>query len=263
MQHPCVLRAAPDTLAAITLCGCRRACACACVCAAPQVRDMLKEFAVKRGLGSRGVVRAEDFMDDGSRIQLAITIDGDTGSATFDFTGTDPEVRRRVPFPRGCGVAGRGRVRWQEEAHGSHRMVWEYGAQVYGNHNAPPAVTYSAVIYSLRCLVGTDIPLNQGCLAPVDIIIPKVCAPCGNGTAAPERHNLTPALCRVCAQGCLLNPSPEAGVVGGNVLTSQRVVDVVLKAFAACAASYGETLCPTPHVTPRAHTNALGSASPA
>ena len=53
---------------------------------------MLKEFAVKRGLGSRGVVRAEDFMDDGSRIQLAITVDGDTGSATFDFTGTDPEV---------------------------------------------------------------------------------------------------------------------------------------------------------------------------
>ena len=83
---------------------------------------------------------------------------------------------------------------------------------MFGNHNAPPAVTYSAVIYCLRCLVGHDIPLNQGCLAPVTFIIPK---------------------------GSLLNPSQVAGVVGGNVLTSQRVVDVVLKAFEGCAASYG------------------------
>ena len=46
------------------------------------------------------------------------------------------------------------------------------GREVYGNFNAPKAVTYSAVIYSLRCLVGTDIPLNQGCLNPIKIIIP-------------------------------------------------------------------------------------------
>ncbi len=53
------------------------------------------------------------------------------GSATFDFTGTGPEV--------------------------------------YGNLNAPPAVAYSAIIYSLRCLVTRDIPLNQGCLAPIKV----------------------------------------------------------------------------------------------
>lgn len=53
------------------------------------------------------------------------------GSATFDFSGTGPEV--------------------------------------YGNLNAPPAVAYSAVIYSLRCLVTRDIPLNQGCLAPIKV----------------------------------------------------------------------------------------------
>jgi 5-oxoprolinase (ATP-hydrolysing) len=86
------------------------------------------------------------------------------------------------------------------------------GPQVMANHNAPPAVTYSAVIYSLRCLVAQDIPLNQGCLAPIKFVIPE---------------------------NCLLNPSDDAGVVGGNVLTSQRVVDVVLRAFAACAASQG------------------------
>lgn len=120
--------------------------------------------------------RAEaiDYMDDGTPIKLTIDIDEGTGSAMFDFTGTGP--------------------------------------QVFGNHNAPPSVTYSAVIYSLRSLVGQDIPLNQGCLAPISFHIPKY---------------------------CLLNPSDDAGVVGGNVLTSQRVVDVVLRAFKACAASQG------------------------
>ncbi|KAK1743795.1 5-oxoprolinase [Skeletonema marinoi] len=60
--------------------------------------------------------------------------------------------------------------------------------------------------------VGQDIPLNQGCLAPIEFKIPSY---------------------------SLLNPSDDVGVVGGNVLTSQRVVDVVLKAFKACAASQG------------------------
>lgn len=122
--------------------------------------------------GSRS--EAIDYMDDGSPIKLTIDIDVETGDAKFDFSGTGP--------------------------------------QVLANWNAPPAVTYSAVIYSLRSLVGQNIPLNQGCLAPIEFNIPK---------------------------NCLLNPSDDAGVVGGNVLTSQRVVDVVLKAFKACAASQG------------------------
>jgi len=134
------------------------------------VRRMLKDFVQKHGETAHAV----DYMDDGSKIELTIKIDPETGSAKFDFTGTDPEV--------------------------------------YGNHNAPPAVTYSAVIYSLRCLVAEAIPLNQGCLAPIEFVIPE---------------------------NCLLNPSPGAAVVGGNVLTSQRVVDVVLRAFKACAASQG------------------------
>jgi len=115
-----------------------------------------------------------DYMDDGTPIELTIEIDPKTGSACFDFEGTGP--------------------------------------QILGNLNAPPAVTYSAVIYSLRSLVGQDIPLNQGCLAPIEFKIPSY---------------------------SLLNPSDDVGVVGGNVLTSQRVVDVVLKAFKACAASQG------------------------
>jgi 5-oxoprolinase (ATP-hydrolysing) len=82
-----------------------------------------------------------------------------------------------------------------------------------GNINAPEAVTYSAIIYCLRCLISEDIPLNQGCLKPVTVKIPKK---------------------------SFLSPSDKAAVVGGNVLTSQRVTDVVLKAFRACAASQGD-----------------------
>lgn len=115
-----------------------------------------------------------DFMDDGSPIQLKVKIDPELGEAEFDFAGTGP--------------------------------------QVYGNVNAPEAITYSAIIYCLRCLVSQDIPLNQGCLRPIHVKIPPK---------------------------SLLSPSPGAAVVGGNVLTSQRITDVVLKAFEACAASQG------------------------
>ncbi|CAK7245924.1 MAG: hypothetical protein STHCBS139747_007529 [Sporothrix thermara] len=118
---------------------------------------------------------AVDYMDDGSPIRLRVTIDADKGEAVFDFAGTGPEV--------------------------------------YGNINAPEAVTYSAIIYCLRCLVSEDIPLNQGCLRPVTVKIPPK---------------------------SLLSPSDRAAVVGGNVLTSQRVTDVIFKAFEACAASQGD-----------------------
>ncbi|EXJ73728.1 5-oxoprolinase (ATP-hydrolyzing) [Cladophialophora psammophila CBS 110553] len=120
-------------------------------------------------------LQAMDFMDDGSPICLKIKIDAEKGEALFDFEGTGPEV--------------------------------------YGNINAPEAVTYSAIIYCLRCLIDQDIPLNQGCLKPVDVRIPP---------------------------GCFLSPSEKAAVVGGNVLTSQRVTDVVFKCFEACAASQGD-----------------------
>nr|POE75809.1 uncharacterized protein c11d3.15 [Quercus suber] len=137
------------------------------------VRNLLKDVS-KRFEGQD--LSAIDYMDDGSPIQLKVTIDSDKGEAIFDFTGTGPEV--------------------------------------YGNTNAPEAVTYSAIIYCLRCLISEDIPLNQGCLKPIHVNIPKK---------------------------SFLSPSGTAAVVGGNVMTSQRVTDVVLKAFNACAASQGDT----------------------
>ncbi|KAI9787550.1 MAG: hypothetical protein M1839_000080 [Geoglossum umbratile] len=121
-------------------------------------------------------LEAVDYMDDGSPICLKVTIDGVKGEAVFDFEGT--------------------------------------GKEVYANTNAPSAVTYSAIIYCLRCLISSDIPLNQGCLTPITVRIPP---------------------------NSFLCPSDSAAVVGGNVLTSQRVTDVILKAFKACAASQGDT----------------------
>jgi 5-oxoprolinase (ATP-hydrolysing) len=118
-------------------------------------------------------LEAVDYMDDGTPIKLKITI-ADDGSAEFDFTGTGP--------------------------------------QVLGNTNAPIAITHSAIIYCLRALVATDIPLNQGCLNPITIRVPEA---------------------------SILSPAKGLAVVGGNVLTSQRITDVVLRAFRACAASQG------------------------
>jgi 5-oxoprolinase (ATP-hydrolysing) len=117
---------------------------------------------------------AVDHMDDGTPIHLRVSIDPEQGTALFDFEGTGPEV--------------------------------------YGNTNAPESVCHSAIIYSIRCLVNQDIPLNSGCLEPITIKIPD---------------------------NSILRPSERCAVVGGNVLTSQRLVDVVLRAFQACAASQG------------------------
>ncbi|MCI0361811.1 MAG: hydantoinase B/oxoprolinase family protein, partial [Planctomycetaceae bacterium] len=118
-----------------------------------------------------------DYLDDGTPICIAITTTGET--ATIDFTGTGPVSA--------------------------------------GNLNANRAIVTAAVMYVLRLVVVEDIPLNQGVLAPVTIILPEgVLNP-------PERER--PEVC--------------PAVVGGNVETSQRVVDVLLAALKLAAASQG------------------------
>lgn len=141
------------------------------------VRQLLRGVGEKFGnqeQHNNTVLCAEDQIDDGTEVKLEINIDRNTGDAIFDFTGT--------------------------------------GRQVYGNLNAPRAITYSAILYVLRSMISDDIPLNQGCLVPIDIKIPD---------------------------GTLLSPSPDAATVGGNVETSQRITDVVLKAFQYMGASQG------------------------
>ncbi|CAD7936107.1 unnamed protein product [Amoebophrya sp. A120] len=80
------------------------------------------------------------------------------------------------------------------------------------NINAPSAITSAAIMYCLRSLVKQDIPLNSGCLLPVKILLPEK---------------------------SLLNPSNNLAVCAGNVTTSMRIVDVILKAFLSQAASQG------------------------
>ncbi|MHC4916518.1 MAG: hydantoinase B/oxoprolinase family protein, partial [Planctomycetota bacterium] len=114
----------------------------------------------------------EDAMDDGTPVAVTVTVRGE--EAELDFAGTGPESD--------------------------------------GNLNATAAVVRAAALYVFRSLVAENIPLNEGCLAPITIRVP-------------ERS--------------LLNPSPGRAVVGGNVETSQRIVDVLLGARGAAAASQG------------------------
>ncbi|KAJ4490584.1 Hydantoinase B/oxoprolinase-domain-containing protein [Lentinula aciculospora] len=119
-------------------------------------------------------LHAVDYLDEGEELHLRITIDATEGDAVFDFTGTSP--------------------------------------QSYCNLNAPTAIVYSAIIYVLRSLIPTSIPLNHGCLTPIQVVLPP--------------HTL-------------LSPGPGAATVGGNVETSQRITDLVLKALEVCGASQG------------------------
>ncbi|EFQ35328.1 hydantoinase B/oxoprolinase [Colletotrichum graminicola M1.001] len=85
------------------------------------------------------------------------------------------------------------------------------GPQTWGNYNCPVAICHSAIIYTVRCLVGADMPLNEGCLSPVEIRVPA---------------------------GSVLNPGPRAAICG-STLASQRVIDVILRAFGRYGASQG------------------------
>jgi len=139
------------------------------------VRDLLKTVAQSlTDKGNSTKLQAVDYMDDGSRICLSVEINSQERRAKFDFTGTSE--------------------------------------QVWYNWNAPRSISYSAIIYCLRAMIAHEIPLNQGCMRPIEVILPP---------------------------GSLLDPHKDAAVVGGNVLTSQRLVDVILRAFGVCAASQG------------------------
>ncbi|OCF34545.1 5-oxoprolinase (ATP-hydrolysing) [Kwoniella heveanensis BCC8398] len=117
--------------------------------------------------------QAVDHFDDGTVVKLKIDVHED-GSGTFDFTGTGPEV--------------------------------------LANFNAPPAITRSGLLYCLRTMSGTDIPMNAGVLAPLKIIIPE---------------------------GSVLSASEDAAVSQGNGEVAQRVADIVFTAFNVMSGSHG------------------------
>ncbi|MGF1463677.1 MAG: hydantoinase B/oxoprolinase family protein [Maricaulaceae bacterium] len=132
------------------------------------------EAAVRRVLARLPSGSARVRTDTGAEIAVALHVDRDARAAVIDFTGT--------------------------------------AAQSADNMNAPAAVARAAALYVFRCLAGDDIPLNDGCLTPLDIRIPKA---------------------------SLLNPEPPAAVVAGNVETSQLVTDALFLAAGVMAAAQG------------------------
>ncbi len=113
-------------------------------------------------------------MDHGAQIAVKVSVDQSTRSATIDFTGTSP--------------------------------------QHSGNFNAPSAVCRAVVLYVFRTLVGADIPLNEGCLKPLKIVIPE---------------------------GSLLSPTYPAAVISGNTEVSQATCNALYGALGVIAGSQG------------------------
>jgi 5-oxoprolinase (ATP-hydrolysing) len=111
-------------------------------------------------------------LDNGAKIEVAIRVDSEKRSARIDFTGTS--------------------------------------AQQANNFNAPRAVCMAAVLYVFRTLVDDEIPLNAGCLKPLEVIIPE---------------------------GSMLSPNPPASVVAGNVETSMCITNALYGALGVMAAS--------------------------
>ena len=137
------------------------------------VQDNAEE-SVRRAIDALRDGRFEYPMDDGSVIRVAISVNGTDRSATVDFTGTS----------------------------GQHP----------GNYNAPVAVCKAAVLYVFRTLIDDDIPLNEGCLKPIKLVLPEA---------------------------SMLNPGYPAAVMAGNVEVSQAVTNALYGALGVLAASQG------------------------
>jgi 5-oxoprolinase (ATP-hydrolysing) len=130
--------------------------------------------SVRRMLKSLPDGRFRYAFDDGAAIEVAITVDRDAGRAKIDFTGTS-----------------------------SQRPT---------NFNAPASICRAATLYVIRTLLDEDIPMNDGCLEPIELVIPE---------------------------GSMLKPRYPAAVVAGNVETSQVVTDALYGATGRLAASQG------------------------
>jgi 5-oxoprolinase (ATP-hydrolysing) len=137
------------------------------------VQDNAEE-SVRRVLD---VLRDCDFtypLDSGDQIKVAITVDKSARQATIDFTGTS--------------------------------------GQNEFNYNAPLAICRAVVLYVFRTLVGSDIPMNEGCLKPLNLIVPE---------------------------GSMINPNAPAAVISGNTEVSQAIADTLYGALGVIAGSQG------------------------
>ena len=132
------------------------------------------EECVRRVISTLKDGEAEVLFDQGCKIKVKLTINRHERSATLDFTGTSE--------------------------------------QQPDNFNAPEPVTRAAVLYTFRCMVDDDIPMNAGCMRPLNIILPE---------------------------NCMLTPKYPAAVVAGNVEVSQAATDCLFQALGALAGAQG------------------------
>jgi len=130
------------------------------------------EASVRRVIGALHDGHFKLTLDSGACVEVRVSVDRERRAARIDFTGTS--------------------------------------AQTPDNFNAPRSVTMAAVLYVFRTLVEDDIPLNAGCLKPLEVIVPE---------------------------GCMLNPRPGAAVVAGNVETSSCVTNALYGALGVMAAA--------------------------
>lgn len=137
------------------------------------VRDYAEE-SVRKVIETLSDGEAEIYFDQGCKIAVKITIDKESRSAIVDFTGTSK--------------------------------------QQADNFNAPEPITLAAVLYTFRCMVDDDIPLNAGCMRPIEIILPKQ---------------------------SMLTPEYPSAVVAGNVEVSQAVTDCLFAALNRIAGAQG------------------------
>ncbi len=132
------------------------------------------EASVRRVIGKLKDSSFTYPLDSGLAIKVSIKVDNDAGEAVIDFTGTSPQDK--------------------------------------GNYNAPLSICNAVVLYVFRTLVGSDIPMNEGCLKPLKIIAPE---------------------------GTMINPVYPAAVIAGNTEVSQSIADCLYSALGVIAGSQG------------------------
>ena len=132
------------------------------------------EASVRRVIGKLKDGHFEYPLDSGLKIRVNIKVNNEAGEAIVDFTGTSPQHK--------------------------------------GNYNAPLSICNAVVLYVFRTLVGSEIPMNEGCLKPLKIIAPK---------------------------GSMINPDYPAAVIAGNTEVSQSIADCLYGALGVIAGSQG------------------------
>lgn len=182
----------------------------ACHTGAERLREVSARYGLERA--RRAAVDLLDYSEELMRAFLQLVPEGEYRAEDFlDGDGiTDKPIRIAVAIR----VRHRGKMRRQDagatRADAAARLVVEIDftgsdPQVEGSVNAVAAITYSACFYVFRCLLAEDVPAAAGLMRPIRVITPD---------------------------GTIVNARPPAAVAGGNVETSQRIVDVLLRALA-------------------------------